>query len=296
MMKIKNLQNASNKEIVLLQNKSYEILCYFKNFCEAHGLKFFLAGGTLIGAVRHAGFIPWDDDIDVFMLRDDYEKLAILWGKYADVNRYSYCRTNNKENYHNTGASIRDNNTTFINRHSVNDDINHGLQIDILPLDYVPSNKLECILQRFWAMIFSLYNAQRLPDRQGNIVRILSDVLLKVIPNKKIRFFIWNEAEQRMCKYKKEDSQGIVELTSGLKAMKRIFSFEIFDSVIYKKFVNEEMPIMTGYDEYLKKVWGDYMRLPPLSEQVAKHNTVFIDLDNSYKKYKGIYYCVKTNI
>lgn len=289
-MKIEDIHTATPEEIKALQNKSFEILCYFKDFCQKHGLRFFLAGGTLIGAVRHQGFIPWDDDVDVFMLRKDYELLPELWNKFADTSKYAYCRTNLKENYHNTGASIRDNNTTFINKHSVNDDINHGLQIDILPIDVKPNGKLDRVNQIFWAMLYSLFNAQRLPDRQGGIIRGLSWILLNAVRPKKVRYIIWKYAQHKMVSYDEEDSNNYVELTSGIKSMFRPLSKSWFKEVDWKSFNGEEMPLMQGFDEYLTVVWGNYMELPPIEKRVAKHNTVCIDLDNGYKNYKGKLY------
>lgn len=289
-MQIDRLANASDDEIKALQNKSYEILCYFDSFCRKYDMKYSLAGGTIIGAIRHHGFIPWDDDVDVFMMRDDYEKFPELWNKYADIKRYSYCRTNEAENYHDTGSSIRDNNTTFINYHSVNDDINHGLQIDILPIDYRPNNFFQRVEQIFWAMLYSLFNAQRLPDRQGKILRVASYILLNMISSTHARFKIWNYAQRKMSSYNKAKCDEVVELTSGLKPMLRKLPKEWFSSTVERQFEKQMFPVMKGYDSYLRKVWGDYMQLPPEKDRVAKHNTVFIDLDNSYKKYRGIYY------
>lgn len=287
---IQNINSMSSEEIMALQKKSFEILCYFKDFCQQQGLTFFLAGGSLIGAIRHQGFIPWDDDVDVFMLRDDYERLPNLWQQYADKNKYSYCRTNLKENYHNTGASIRDNNTTFINRHSVKEDIHHGLQIDILPIDILPESKMSKWKQVFWASVYSLFNAQRLPDRQGKIIRLISWGVLNLIKKPSIRYKIWNFAQQKMISMDSKEPKFYVELTSGIRSMFRPLNREWFRKAIWKKFNNVEMPVMNGYDAYLKSVWGDYMKLPPEEDRVAKHNTVFIDLDNSYKKYRGKYY------
>ena len=99
-----------------IQEKLLEILLYFQEFCEAHGLSFTLAGGTLLGAARNGGFVPWDDDADVFMLREDYEKLGPLWEQYADRDRYTYLRSDEKINIRHAAAEIRDNHTTFITR------------------------------------------------------------------------------------------------------------------------------------------------------------------------------------
>ena len=84
------------KEVTIqeIQSKLLEILLYFQKFCQENGLGFVLAGGTCLGAVRHKGFIPWDDDVDVFMLRDDYEKLCRIWDEKADTEHYSCVRSN----------------------------------------------------------------------------------------------------------------------------------------------------------------------------------------------------------
>ena len=78
----------SDVEIKKLQEKSLEMLLFFKDFCDKHSLSFFFCGGCLIGAVREGGFIPWDDDVDVFMPRDDYEKLIEIFNKERENERY----------------------------------------------------------------------------------------------------------------------------------------------------------------------------------------------------------------
>ena len=120
MNKKTSIIHATTRE---LQEKMLEMLLYFDAFCKEHGLMYYVCGGCLIGAVRHHGFVPWDDDIDLFMPRPDYEKLAKLWNKTADTSKYVYCRTTRTKVYHDGGASVRDIRTTEINRHSVNEDI-----------------------------------------------------------------------------------------------------------------------------------------------------------------------------
>lgn len=293
MTEIFDLQQSSLEEIRKLQEKSLEVLVYFRDFCEEHGLKFSLCGGTCIGAIRHKGFIPWDDDIDVFMLRDDYEKLGHLWEKYADTDKYAYCRTNKHKNYHHIAASIRDKETTFINRHSVDEDIEHGVGIDILPLDGYPESKFKRAWQVFNAMVFSLFNAQRLPDNQGKLARVLSKIILKLIPSPGIRYRLWSYSEKQMTKYQIKDCDHIAQLLSGFKFMRLKYPKWVFEDVVYKKFEGYKMPVPKGYDIYLTMGFGDYMEFPPKKDQVPKHDTVYINLNESYKKYKGIYYCVE---
>ena len=84
--------HAINPEIEALQKKSLEILVFFKEFCDKHNLLFYFCGGCCIGTLRHQGFIPWDDDIDVFMPRNDYEKLCRLWKREVPADQYILCR------------------------------------------------------------------------------------------------------------------------------------------------------------------------------------------------------------
>ncbi len=289
-MRIENLKKATPEQTRALQVKALEILKYFKSFCESHGLTFYVCGGCCIGAIRHGGFIPWDDDIDVFMKREDYEKLPVLWNKYADIKHYAYCRTTEVHNYHNIGASIRDNYTTFINEHSVNDDINHGLQIDILPLDVCPDSKIARFEQIVFAMIYSLYNAQRLPDNQGDFLRIMSKIMLSLVPSKKIRYLIWSFAQRRMIRWTGKNTKYITEICSGSRYMFNQYPKEYFAEPVEKDFEDIKVPLPTNYDGYLQMAFGEYMKMPPKEKQVAKHNTVLVDLDNSYTIYKGRYY------
>ena len=125
----------SDDDIRALQLKSLEILLYFKNFCEEHNLTFYFCGGCCIGALRHKGFIPWDDDVDVFMPREDYEKLFKIWDKFADTKKYSCNRTTENKFIGNVMTTIVDNNTEVIRPWQKGKDGAKGVMIDILPLD-----------------------------------------------------------------------------------------------------------------------------------------------------------------
>ena len=280
-------------EIKLVQAKSLEIFLYFKQFCEKHNLTYFLCGGACIGAIRHKGFIPWDDDIDMLMFRDDYEKLGSLWEQYADTDRYSYSRSNEKASQHRTDTAIQDNHTTFINYHSRNADINHGLAIEIIPLDGCPKSVVKQYKQIFFAMIYSLFSAQRLPDRQGRLLRTISKFLLRIIKSPRKRYKIWSYAEKQMIKYNIEDCDYIKELVCGFRSMKRKLPKELFKEVVYVEYEGHKVPVPIGYDTYLKMIFGDYMAYPPESERKPKHHTVYINLDEGYKNFKGKHYCTE---
>ncbi len=274
-----------------IQSKMLEILVYFDEFCEKYKLKYYLCGGCLIGVVRHKGFIPWDDDIDLFMPRPDYEKLKKLWPKYANTSKYVYCITDKFKNYHDGGASIRDITTTYINQHSINDDIVHGFALEIMPIDGCPKSKLSRIKQLFFAFVFSLFNVQRLPDNKGKVIRIISAIMYKLISSKTIRYKIWKYSERQMTKYSWDKCNEVTELIGAIHGMLLRHNKDDFDKVIRKDFEGYKFPVMAGYKKYLFRIWGDYMRLPPKEKRIAKHAVVYMSLDEPYTKFKGIYYC-----
>lgn len=285
--------NRSDKlDIRILQDKMLEILLYFDRFCRDNGLMYYLCGGGLIGAVRHNGFIPWDDDIDLFMPRSDYERLATIWNQRADTSRYVYCRTDCYHVYHDGGASIRDVNTTEINRHSINEDICHGIALEIMPIDGCPKSPIKRVWQLYNAFVFSLFNVQRLPDNKGKFFRVAAGLAYTLIRSKKLRYHIWKRAEQRMSRYSWDECTEVTELIGSIKGMLLRHPKSDFDSVVYLDFEGHPIPVMAGYRSYLTKIWGDYMQLPPIEQRVAKHDTVYLSTTEPYAQFKGVYYCV----
>ena len=281
----------SDVTIRSLQLKTLEILLYFDKFCREHNLKYYLAGGCLIGVVRHKGFIPWDDDVDLFMPRPDYERLRELWQKYAD-SKYCYCRTDKTHNDHHAVVDIRDRTTTFIIRHSVNEDICQGIGIEVIPIDGCPKSKIKRVWQLFNAFMFSLFNVQRLPDNKGGFLRVITGIIYKLVPSQNLRYKLWSFAERQMTKYKWEDCEEVTELIGAIHGMLLRHPKTDFDNVVYKEFEGHQLPVMAGYERYLRLIWGDYMQLPPKEKRVAKHDTVYISTTEPYEKFKGVYYCV----
>ena len=272
-----------------LQAKCLEMAEYFVQFCKENNLLCYLCGGGAIGTLRHKGFIPWDDDLDFFMPRKDYEKLAQLWPQKAD-SRYQLSKSN--ENYidRNLFITIRDTQTTCIKPYQQDLDIPHGLALDVLPLDYYPANGLSRKKQVIAALVYSLFCAQTIPEKHGGIMKWGSQALLALVPSKKLRYKIWKKAEAEMMKYTEEESDGITELCSGPYYMKKKYPISSFEDALWLPFEETELPIPVGYDAYLKTAFGDYMTPPPVEKQVAHHDAVLIDLEKSYTHYKGEYY------
>ena len=224
------------------------------------------------------------------MPREDYERFYQLWKSSSLNERYSILRAS--ENYvdHNLFTTIRDTETTFIKTYQTDLDIPHGIAIDIFPLDVAPDSTFKQKVQKTWALIYSLYCNQIVPKNHGGMIAAGSKFLLKIIPSSKARYRIWKYAEKQMMKYNGVQTPFVTELCVGPRYMGSIYHAEDFSSSVEKPFEDKMMPIPVGYDRYLKKTFGDYMQRPPEEKQVSIHDAVFIDPDNSYKKYEGIYY------
>ena len=276
-------------ELKELQKKNLELLVYFKKFCDKHEIEFFLAGGSCLGAIRHKGFIPWDDDIDLLMKRDDYERLEGLWSQYADTDRFSCVRPNGRIANGNKYITIHDNNTTFIQKGREYFDANQGVALEILPLDGYPEKKYQRYLQVFWAIVYSLYANQLPTYKYGKIIEKTCVFLLKLVSNRKNQYKIFHFAEKQMSKYNIKDCSNYAVLCTFINISHK-YPKNMFEKAIYVPFEGCDMPVPQDYDLMLKILYGDYMKLPPVEEQVHKHECVYLDLNNSYIKYRGKYY------
>lgn len=266
-----------------LQLKELDTLVYFKEFCDKNNLLFYLCGGCCIGSLRTGGFIPWDDDIDILMPRDDYEKLYKLWDNDKHE-RFKLLRTDEKIFTGNIFTTIVDTETTCVKANQAHLDIPFGIMMDIFPIDGCPKGKFKRTMQKLNAMIYSLFLAQIVPENHGGIMALGSKFLLSIVKSPKAREKKWRNAERRMSKYKISDCEYITELCEGVHSMQPEYPKEWFASAVYREFEGLQMPIPVGYDPYLKKAFGDYMTLPPEDKQKPHHDMILVDTERSYKE------------
>lgn len=287
-----DLDDASIEQIKILHNKYLEILKYFDEFCSEHDLRYSLLGGTLIGAVRHQGFIPWDDDVDIMMPRPDYEKLYRIWNTKSSCKDYVIVKTDEKHNYHDAGMAIKDKNTTFINKHSINEDIVHGIGIEIMPIDAAAPTRISRIFQLLHAFNYALFNTQRLPDNKGVLIRILTRIIYFLVPSSKLRYKLWKYSENKMKKYDWKEAEHVTELIGSIKGMLITHPKNDFENTIRMQFEDLSLQVIQGYDRYLTMIFGNYMELPPKEERRAKHDVVYINTKESYVKFRNKYYLI----
>lgn len=269
----------SDGELRGLQLKELGLLKYFRDYCDERGITYYLCGGCLIGALRYKKFIPWDDDADVFMPREDYERFIKLYLEENPSERYVLLNETDETFTRNCFATLVDTSATLIKNYQADLKIPHGVAFDIFPVDPRPSG-IKKKFQLFWCVIYSLFRAQTVPEKHGGVLALGSRVLLGIFRGFKLRKKIWKFAERHMTKYRLEDCDYICELCAGPRIMKNEYPKELFDSTAEVEFEGEKFKVMRGYREYLTLAFGeDYMTPPPKEEQVVTHDLKLLDLD-----------------
>lgn len=277
-------------ELKKVQNKCLEITLVFKEFCDRHGLLFYFCGGCCIGALRNGGFIPWDDDIDVFMPRKDYEKMCRLWKEEMDESKYRLSRSSETEFLRSQLTAITDEDTTFIKERQQDLDMAHGIRLEVLPLDGCPSSRWKRKIQLLWGLAYQIYINQEAPTSKGKIFYGIGRIMLALAPGWRRRYRMARMCERHMSKYPICECDYVTELCVRYNYMVNEYPKEIFESAVYKSFEGFEMPLPAGYETYLHMAFGDYMELPPEEKRVPSHDGVCIDVDHSYRTYRGKYY------
>lgn len=264
---------ASNqrKEMPLSQIKqtAFGILCHFKDFCEKENIRYFLSNGTLLGAVKYGGFIPWDDDIDVFVPREDYDRLIRI---FPDTDRYRLFSFEREKKYRFPFAKLCDM-ATEKTEDNIDNGVRLGLDIDIFPLDAwedeyaAATNQVAAISKQIRRLTFlkcrraqSVHPVKRLAKSVvlfltrsacGPLVRNMAGIAVKYANNPSPKWLgcvVW-------CIY----------------AEREIIPADVFAQTIPVVFEGETFPAPVGYDAYLRSLYGDYTQDPPLEEQITHH-------------------------
>ena len=255
-----------------LRKSEIKILDEIVRICEKHNLKYFLMGGTLLGAVRHKGFIPWDDDLDIAMPRDDYEKfLDIAIEELSDDFEVDDIRTN--ENYNLIFAKIRLKNSLFLAGYCKEEYIKHnGIWVDVFPFDESKHNR-DLFIKMKWShirLLKAIYirNTELVSMKKHHLTNFLQN-FYKNVPQKKLNRRIYkkitSENHRKGNKYyiNYGSQYGVMKQThlkTNLFPLKKI------------TFEGKKYCVPNNYKEVLRTIYGDnYMQLPPKEKQIT-HN------------------------
>ena len=249
-----------------------DILLHIDSFCKKHGIRYYLSGGTALGAVRHHGFIPWDDDIDIMMFRDDYERFLTLY-KDSDQGEYTLHSFGDNKRYLFPYAKIDNSQTLLIE--DLNQPSPFGINIDIFPIDNLPDSieRQKHIYHKagFLKAVLSLkqikINKSRKPAK--NILLACGRFLLLPFSTYSIVKSLATLHRSFPCP---ESSYcGVVVWGYG---MSEVNEKKVFSGVLLTSFEGHQFPIPVGYDTYLHSLYGNYMELPPLEKRKTHHSSV----------------------
>ncbi|MBR4276318.1 MAG: LicD family protein [Prevotella sp.] len=262
-----------------------DVLREFHDICRRNGLTYYGIGGTAIGAVRHKGIIPWDDDIDVGMPRPDFDRFVEIC-RTTDLGDYELVSAETHPDYNLSFPKFCNRNTTLIERADTPCVI--GLFIDIFPLDNTSDDKREAeslvrqftkLRNRYEALCthtsFSQHiNLLKTPHEWGRFVVKTIGYFFR--PYMK-RHYI-NKMNAIMRKYPYDSTDHIINY-GGAYGIRELFSKDILDGKpASMPFEDITIDLMPDYDKYLRGIYGDYMKMPPEEKRIAHHLKAFYDL------------------
>ena len=253
-MRAINLEELRSIQLDLLQKTA--------EFCENNGLRYFLCGGTLIGAIRHKGYIPWDDDIDIAMPRPDYDRFAKIFNR--PENYYQVVNMETNPDYAYAFAKVYDNRTELKELHY--NGIPFGVYIDIFPADGV---KYAAQIRKIM-LLHKVLNAKKANYSKRKLFKIIANTLAKLIllPFSAHQIAKWMDDEARRYTFGSLPMAGVIANSLGIGEM---VDKSVFDCDVYREFEGREYRVPIGYDTWLRSVYGDYMQLPPEEHRVSHH-------------------------
>ncbi len=268
--KEKNIRYKEVTDIYEIQQMELGIMEYIHEVCQKIGVKYFLAYGSLIGAVRHNGFIPWDDDMDICMLRDDYEKLQDYMIAHPDE-RYELMSYKNNVNYVYPFMKVQDNHTYLVEE-DVRIDSDMGIYVDIFPVDGYEDDqafkdKMTKIIKKRQLSCYTFKGISNTKSVVNSIIRYVSVIIFYFTKTNKYVSQI-----DELAKSRKVDDYELVDYLIYKDMHKPVWKREWLEQTITGVFEGKEFMIPKNYHEILTSDYGDYMQLPPVDQRVSHHD------------------------
>lgn len=245
-----------------------DILDYVADFCENHGIRYWIDCGTLLGAIRHKGYIPWDDDIDIGMLREDYDKFTAA---FHDANgKYQFVCHEKDKTFHLAFGKVLDLDTVLYEPDE--NGYKLSVNIDVFVYDNAPEDDRE--LKRMFdrrnrlhgVRVYKTYNPILDSRMEKAVWQIRRKIARIFFPGDPVSLLIDNAKRYEKCK---TDRVGNFTASYRMSCSKRVF-----DSFVDVEFEGRKYKAPAGYDEWLRSFYGDYMQLPPVEKRIRTHDFV----------------------
>ena len=260
------------KELTLQELKEieFDILKMFDAFCKENDIKYYLSHGTLLGAIRYGKFIPWDDDVDLLIPREDYNKMITL---FKDNGRYQLFAFEKNQNYCYPMAKLCDM-TTLKEESGYNNGVELGVDIDLFPLDEWNSNLRKAKKEaRYIGRQMKLLTLSKLykPDSKSSIKRLIKGIVMFFCKGLGSKHYI-KKILKASRKSSKSNSNYLGCKVWCVYGERGIIPAEVFADTTYVEFEGEMFPAPAGYDTYLTCLYGDYMPEPPVEKRKTHHS------------------------
>lgn len=263
-----------------IQKKLLKILEWFHIFCVENNIRYYLIGGSMIGAARHQGFIPWDDDIDIGMPREDYEKFINITYNKKYNNYIVESIYNNKKDYVYPFAKIYDISTTLIENTRYK--TKRGIYIDVFPLDGIGSIKNSLHVQTIFFLKKLMLGKVCGINKNKSLFRNLFIYFMRIVPECILNHNNIIKYMENMCKKNHYEDSKYVGNLYGAYWSKEFIEKEIIGNPTLYKFENIKVYGVENYNEFLSSIYGDWRKVPPIEKQKTHHDFLFCDLEKSY--------------
>lgn len=268
-------------EVRKVQTKILDIMKYIDKLCRTYHIKYYIMGGTALGAIRHKGFIPWDDDLDIFMTPNQYKRFKKVF-QYLNSEKYVIQEWKTDLNYLEY-AKVRMNGTTFIEEAFEQcADLHQGIYVDIMILHKVPESHFIQKLVYFESKFVTLYALSVRNWKAKTLGQKIMVKSLKFLPCK----FILRLCYRRIYQYDylKNNFKYCYWITPA-KFKNGLFEKEFFQGTIDVPFEDTALMASPNIKRYLRYRYGDYMKLPPVEERKTAVHAKFFDVDKDYREY-----------
>ena len=272
------IESAGLKQLWTIE---LEILDLIDEICRKNDIHYSLYAGSLLGAVRHHGYIPWDDDLDICMSRDYYERFIIAWNKEEHPG-YILQNKDNTPSFTQSFTKIRKDHTTFLQFDWEKGRYHTGIFVDVFPIDRMPDGLLRR-KQFYWdCMRYQLYMREFIPQKGSAAVRLGSKLFLKgTSAQHKVKYR--KQFENKLRKYNRHSAWNTVAVET-LKTCTQPQPADLLDQYTRLEFEGKEYECFLKWHDYLSNYYGDYMQLPPENERIWNHHHLLIDFEHNFEE------------
>ena len=260
-----------------LQLSQLDILTVIDSFCRKAGIRYSLYAGTLLGAVRHGGFIPWDDDLDICMARSDYDRFISAWNDDPPEG-YILQNKENTPGFTQSFTKIRKDHTAFLQYDWERGRYHTGIFVDVFPIDRIPSGKLARAVFQWRCLNYQLLTREFIPPKGSRAERAVSSMILQLTPESKRP-----ARREQLLRHitARTDPRFDTVAIETMGTIRTPLPADLLDEFLYLPFEGRSFMCFKNWDGYLKAKFGDYMTPPPEKDRVWRHHPLILDFEHN---------------